>query len=323
MEDLTRYQQRIDTMLERIRFEGKPENLYAPLNYLMDLGGKRMRPMLTLIACDMMHGDVGRAVLPAIGLEVFHNFTLMHDDIMDKAPLRRGQATVHEKWNTPNAILSGDLMLVKAYELMMKSEGQARIKILETFSQTAAQVCEGQQMDMDLESMDNVRVEDYLKMIELKTAVLLACSLKVGALVAEANEADADLLYDFGIYMGMGFQLMDDVLDVFGDSEKVGKQPAGDILADKKTYLLLDAMERGDSAQKAELNKWMGNKAGGVKKIEAVKAVYAQLDCEERARSKAEEFFSKADHLLEAVTVERERKQNLREYAQLMKNRIS
>lgn len=323
MEDLTRYQQRIDSMLERIRFEGKPENLYAPLNYLMDLGGKRMRPMLTLIACDMMHGDVGRAVLPAIGLEVFHNFTLMHDDIMDNAPLRRGQATVHEKWSVPTAILSGDLMLVKAYELMMKSEGQARIKIMETFSQTAAQVCEGQQMDMDFETMDQVRVEDYLKMIELKTAVLLACSLKVGALVAEANEADADLLYDFGIYMGMGFQLMDDVLDVFGDSEKVGKQPGGDILADKKTYLLLDALQRGDTTQKAELNKWMGTKTDGAKKIEAVLAVYKQLDIESRARSKAEEFFSKADHLLDAVTVEKERKQNLREYAQLLKNRIS
>ncbi len=323
MEDLTRYQQRIDSMLERIRFEGKPENLYAPLNYLMDLGGKRMRPMLTLIACDMMHGDVGRAVLPAIGLEVFHNFTLMHDDIMDNAPLRRGQATVHEKWNVPNAILSGDLMLVKAYELMMKSEGQARIKIMETFSQTAAQVCEGQQMDMDLETMEHVKVEDYLKMIELKTAVLLACSLKVGALVAEANEADADLLYDFGIYMGMGFQLMDDVLDVFGDSEKVGKQPGGDILADKKTYLLLDALQRGDATQKAELNKWIGTKTNGATKIEAVKAVYKQLDIEGRARNKAEEFFSKADHLLDAVTVEKERKHNLREYAQLLKNRIS
>lgn len=323
MEDLTRYQQRIDSMLERIRFEGKPENLYAPLNYLMDLGGKRMRPMLTLIACDMMHGDVGRALLPAIGLEVFHNFTLMHDDIMDNAPLRRGQATVHEKWNVPTAILSGDLMLVKAYELMMKSEGQARIRIMETFSQTAAQVCEGQQMDMDLETMEHVKVEDYLKMIELKTAVLLACSLKVGALVAEANDADADLLYDFGIYMGMGFQLMDDVLDVFGDSEKVGKQPGGDILADKKTYLLLDALQRGDATQKAELNKWMGNKTDGATKIEAVKAVYKQLDIESRARNKAEEFFSKADHLLDAVTVEKERKRNLREYAQLLKNRIS
>lgn len=282
-----------------------------------------MRPMLTLIACDMMHGDVGRAVLPAIGLEVFHNFTLMHDDIMDNAPLRRGKATVHEKWNVPNAILSGDLMLVKAYELMMKSEGESRIRIMETFSQTAAQVCEGQQMDMDLETMDQVQVEDYLKMIELKTAVLLACSLKVGALVAEASEADADLLYDFGIYMGLGFQLMDDVLDVFGDSEKVGKQSGGDILADKKTYLLLDALERGDALQKAELNKWMGNKTDATKKIEAVKAVYKQLEIESRARSKAEEFFSKADHLLDAVTIEKERKQNLREFAQIMKNRIS
>lgn len=323
MEELSRYQQRIDSMLERTRFEGKPENLYAPLNYLMGLGGKRLRPMLTLIACDMMHGDVGKALYPAIGIEVFHNFTLMHDDIMDDAPLRRGEATVHEKWNIPTAILSGDLMLVKAYELMMKSEGYSRMAILDTFSQTAAQVCEGQQMDMDFETMDEVQVADYLKMIELKTAVLLGCSLKVGALVAEAEEQDADLLYDFGIYMGIGFQLMDDILDVFGDSGKVGKQPAGDILSDKKTFLLLEAFARASSEQKNELHKWIGKKNEPARKIAAVKAIYAELDIERIATEKASEYFAKADHLLDAVRVEKVRKQNLREYAQFLKNRIS
>ncbi|MBI1223282.1 MAG: polyprenyl synthetase family protein [Bacteroidetes bacterium] len=324
MEELSRYQQLIENMLERHRFEGKPANLYDPLNYLMGLGGKRLRPMLTLIACDMMHGDIGKAVMPAIGLEVFHNFTLMHDDIMDEAPLRRGSETVHMKWNMPTAILSGDLMLVKAYEWMMMSEGLTRIKILETFNKTATEVCEGQQFDMDFESRDDVTVPEYLKMIELKTAVLLGCALKVGALVAEADESDADLLYDFGISTGIGFQLMDDILDVFGDASKVGKQDAGDILADKKTFLLLEAYARADESQKRELNRWIGHKAHDPKtKIDAVKAVYKVLNIEEIARQKANEYFMKAEHLLDAVKVESSRKQKLRNYAEYLKNRIS
>lgn len=324
MEKLSRYQQLIDARIERTLFEGKPASLYDPLNYLMGLGGKRLRPMLTLIACDMMHGDINKALLPALGLEVFHNYTLMHDDIMDQAPLRRGQTTVHEKWNTPTAILAGDLMLVKAYESLMKSEGIARIKILELFNKTATEICEGQQFDMEFESMDEVAVEDYLKMIELKTAVLLGCSLKVGALVAEAHESDADLLYDFGIYTGIGFQLMDDILDVFGDTEKVGKQVAGDIISDKKTFLLLEAFRLANDAQRAELNKWIGNpKAEPSEKVTAVKAIYDELGIQDIARAKADEYFKKADRLLEAVNVEEARKKNLRDYAVFLKNRIS
>lgn len=321
---MSRYQQLIDTRLERTLFEGKPESLYGPLNYIMGLGGKRLRPMLTLIACDMMRGDINKALLPAIGIEVFHNYTLMHDDIMDDAPLRRGQTTVHEKWNIPTAILAGDLMFVKANELMMKGEGLARIKILELFNKTATEICEGQQFDMDFEARDSVSVEEYLRMIELKTAVLLGCSLKVGALVAEAEENDADLLYDFGIYTGMGFQLMDDILDVFGDAEKVGKQVAGDILSDKKTFLLLEAFRLANEAQRGELNKWIGHaSAKPEEKVQAVKAIYHELEIETIARNKAEEYFMKADRLLEAVNVEEERKQNLRKYAVFLKNRIS
>ncbi|MDX5320037.1 MAG: polyprenyl synthetase family protein [Bacteroidota bacterium] len=324
MEELKRYQQLIESMLERNRFAGNPQSLYDPLNYLLDLGGKRLRPMLTLIACEMMHGDPGKAIMPALGIEVFHNFTLMHDDIMDEAPLRRGQATVHKKWNTATAILSGDLMLVKAYEWMMKSEGLARIKVLELFTKTAAEVCEGQQMDMEFESRTVVTVADYMKIIEIKTAVLLGCSLKTGAFIAQADESDADLLYDFGIYTGIGFQLMDDILDVFGDAEKVGKQEAGDILSDKKTFLLLEAYARANAQQKAELNKWIGHKAINPEdKVKAVKAVYAELEIEKLARQKAEEYFVKADRLLEAVKVESTRKQVLRNYAEYLKNRIS
>lgn len=324
MEELSRYQQLIENMLERHRFVGKPANLYDPLNYLMGLGGKRLRPMLTLIACDMMHGDVGKAVMPALGIEVFHNFTLMHDDIMDEAPLRRGQETVHKKWNTATAILSGDLMLVKAYEMMMMSEGLSRIKILEVFNKTAIEVCEGQQFDMDFESRDDVSVADYLKMIELKTAVLLGCALKTGALVAGADESDADLLYDFGISTGMGFQLMDDILDVFGDADQVGKQEAGDIISDKKTFLLLEAYSRANATQKAELDRWIGHRAvDPAAKVAAVKAVYAELEIEKAAKEKAAEYFAKADRLLEAVNVEADRKQKLRNYAEYLKTRIS
>lgn len=319
-----RYRQLIDKMLERNRFEGVPSGLYEPANYLMDLGGKRLRPMLTLLACDMMGGDVQKAILPAIGLEVFHNFSLMHDDIMDNAPLRRGQPTVHEKWSTSTAILSGDRMLVKAYELMMRTEGLTRIKVLDLFNQTAAGVCEGQQMDMDFEQRSDVSVKEYIRMIELKTAVLLACCLKTGALVAETHESDADLLYDFGIYTGIGFQLMDDLLDVFGHQQEVGKQEAGDILSDKKTWLLLRAFELANEAQKKELNKWIGNsKARAADKIAAIRSIYTQLDIENLTRQEAAAYFHKADRLLEAVTIEKEKKDLLRQYTEQLKNRVA
>ncbi len=325
MKRLEELSDQIEKSMERLHFAGEPANLYDPLNYILALGGKRMRPLLTLLGCDLFHGDIKKAVQPALGIEVFHNFTLMHDDIMDKAPLRRGQATVHQKWNEPTAILSGDLMLVKAYELMMKVDGVQMVKVLELFNQTAAGVCEGQQMDMDFESRDSVTVEEYIQMITLKTAVLLGCALKTGALVASAHENDAELLYDYGVNMGIGFQLMDDILDVYGDSAKVGKQVAGDILSDKKTWLLLKAFELAKGEELATLNRWIGQRdpAQAEAKIAAVKEVYERLNIRTLATELSENYFLKAERLLEAIPVEKERKLSLLAYSELIKERVS
>lgn len=325
MEKLQQIADQIEKSMDRLHFEGKPANLYDPLNYILQLGGKRMRPVLTLLGCDLFYGDIKKAVQPAMGIEVFHNFTLMHDDIMDKAPLRRGQETVHKKWNEPTAILSGDIMLVKAYELMMKVDGIQMVKVLELFNQTAIGVCEGQQMDMDFEIRSDVSVEEYLEMISLKTAVLLGCALKTGALVAGADESQADLLYDYGVNMGIGFQLMDDVLDVYGDTAKVGKQIAGDILSDKKTWLLLKALEVANDDQKAMLNKWIGNRNAedASRKIEEVKAVYEALNLRSMAIELSDSYFHKAERLLEAIAVEKERKLPLTAYSNLIRERVS
>jgi len=323
MEKLQHFHELIDNSFQRFKFEGKPNNLYDPLNYIMGLGGKRMRPVLTLIGCELFHGDPGKALYPAMGVEVFHNFTLMHDDIMDQAPLRRGQQAVHQKWNEPTAILSGDLMLVKAYELIMRVDGIQLPKVLEVFNQTATGVCEGQQMDMDFESRDDVSVDEYIQMISLKTAVLLGCSLKIGALIAKADEEYAELLYDYGVNMGVGFQLMDDILDVFGDAEKVGKQHAGDILSDKKTYLLLKTLELVEKEDEAELKSFIGNTSSDpVQKINAVKGLYEKYNVRELTQELSDQYFNKANRLLEAIPVEEERKLSLRQYTETIKKRI-
>lgn len=325
MKRLQELSDQMEKSMERLHFSGEPANLYDPLNYILSLGGKRMRPLLTLLGCDLFHGDIKKAVQPALGIEVFHNFTLMHDDIMDKAPLRRGQATVHHKWNEPTAILSGDLMLVKAYELMMKVDGVQMVKVLDLFNQTAAGVCEGQQMDMDFESRDSVTVDEYIRMITLKTAVLLGCALKTGALVASAHDNDAELLYDYGVNMGIGFQLMDDILDVYGDSAKVGKQVAGDILSDKKTWLLLKAIELAEGEDLAILKKWIGQRdaSQSADKIAAIKGVYERLNIRQLATELSENYFLKAERLLEAIPVEKERKLPLLAYSELIKERVS
>jgi geranylgeranyl diphosphate synthase type II len=224
----------VEETIKNNPFKGKPENLYDPLNYILGLGGKRIRPVLTLMSAELFSDSIEKAVPSAMAVELFHNFSLIHDDIMDKAPLRRGQSTVHIKWDTPTGILSGDLMLVKAYEQLMLSEQKYWPALLTVFNKTASDVCDGQQMDMNFETQKNVLESDYLEMIKLKTSVLLGCSLKMGAIVADAEDSNCSELYNFGVNLGMGFQLMDDYLDAFGTPELVGKQPGGDILSDKK-----------------------------------------------------------------------------------------
>lgn len=239
MTRIEQYQSLYNDFLAKNQFQGTPANLYDPMNYIMSIGGKRVRPLLSIIGNQTCTGDINSGIQVGHVMEVFHNFSLVHDDIMDNADLRRGNETVHIKWNMPTAILSGDNMLVKAFELLIHYQGPNKDEILKTFTQTATEVCEGQQNDMDFESMDHVEIDSYLKMIQFKTAVLLGCSLKCGALSANCDIETSNIFYDFAINMGMAFQLMDDYLDTFGQSEATGKLKGGDIIQGKKTWLYL------------------------------------------------------------------------------------
>ena len=242
MDALKRYVQPVEDALAQLALEQQPENLYQPMRYLLNIGGKRIRPALALMAAEAFGAEAHKALPQALAVELFHNFSLMHDDIMDKAPLRRGQATVHQKWDLNTAILSGDGMLILAYQQLAQCEPALVANLLAMFSQTALEVCEGQQMDMDFEQRTDVRPDEYLAMIAFKTAVLLGCSLYLGARVGGASEASARQLYTFGLDLGMAFQLRDDYLDAFGDPRQTGKQPGGDILAGKKTWIYLHAI---------------------------------------------------------------------------------
>ena len=237
--------------------EQKAGKLYRPIDYVLSMGGKHLRPSLMLMACNIFSEDIAPAIKPAIGIEIFHNFTLLHDDIMDKADSRRGKPTVHKKWEENVAILSGDAMLIKAYQYISTCPEKRLSKILEVFSQTAIEVCEGQQYDMDFEKESLVTEEMYLKMIRLKTAVLLGASLKIGAIIGGANQHEANCLYDFGINIGIAFQLKDDLLDVYGNSKKFGKTIGGDITCNKKTFLLIRTINKANEKEKEELEKWL------------------------------------------------------------------
>src|ERR1700761_9383330 len=249
MKKLEDLQAIISDAVKKLAFPEYPAALYEPISYILSIGGKRMRPALLLMACDLFGGDVDDALAPALAIEVFHNFTLMHDDIMDNAPLRRGRTTVHERWNKNVAILSGDVMLIEGYKLMMQVKDHLLRQILDIFNNTAVDVCEGQQIDMEFEQRNDVTIKEYINMIRLKTAVVLGGALKIGALLGGASTKDANLLADFGVNLGLAFQLQDDILDVYGNPEKFGKQVGGDIIANKKTYLLLKALELADETQ--------------------------------------------------------------------------
>jgi geranylgeranyl diphosphate synthase type II len=260
---------------------------------------------------------VEKVIMPAIGVEVFHNFTLMHDDIMDHAPLRRGQATVHEKWNNSTAILSGDVMLVRAYECFLGVEPAKLPTVLRLFSTCAAQVCEGQQLDMNFESRQDVRIEEYLHMIKLKTAILLGFSLELGAVLNDASPVDAAHLKEFGINMGIAFQLRDDLLDVYGDQAKFGKRVGGDIVSDKKTYLLLTALERSSATQRKELEKWQTKTTAAkeAQKVTAVKEIYDGLNIQSITQSQINHYFQKGLHHLTEVNALNSKKELLRQLA--------
>ncbi len=309
-------QQLVSKTIAQKKYGHNPIELYEPIDYIMSLGGKRMRPCLLLMACDLFGGDIEKALSAAMGIEVFHNFTLMHDDIMDKAPLRRGKPTVHEKWDTNVAILSGDVMMVEANRLMMLVDDSILRPVLDVFNETATGVCEGQQIDMNFESRDVVAVDEYINMIRLKTAVLLGGLLKIGALIAGANDHEASLLYNFGEQLGIAFQLQDDILDVYGDPEKFGKQVGGDILSNKKTYLLIKALELAKGNDLEQLNHWLSvQNFDAAEKVKAVKDIYAQLSIREQAENEMNKYAQSALQNFENIHIPEERKSILKEFA--------
>lgn len=311
------YNKLIEAEIKTHKFGKQPASLYEPIRYLMGLGGKRMRPLLTLLSYSLYKDNVEEVVPYASAVEAFHNFTLMHDDIMDKAPLRRGKATVHEKWNVNTAILSGDVMLVKVYEMFSSLEGDKLKRVLKAFNACAAQVCEGQQWDMEFETMNSVKEAQYIEMIRQKTAVLLGFSLELGAILADAPTTDQQALKDFGINIGIGFQLKDDLLDAYADPKKFGKQVGGDIIANKKTYLLIKALEKAKGKQKKDLTALLNSKKFNKQaKVKAVKAIYDSLHLQELTEKKVNQFFGLGFKNLETLSGKPEAKMALRKFAE-------
>ena len=311
----------IQKEIKETEYSGTPSELYDPMNYILQLGGKRLRPVTILLAVQLFNGELKEAIQAAKAVEVFHNFTLVHDDLMDNAPLRRGQQTVHEKWNSNIAILSGDTLLIEVYNHFLEGNYNNLSEILKVFNKTAIEVCEGQQLDMNFESRSDVTIDEYINMIRLKTSVLVGGSFEIGALVARAHKEDAQLIYDFGVNLGIAFQLQDDYLDCFGDPEKFGKQVGGDIISNKKTFLMLKALELDASG---ELQKWV-DKTDFVneQKVEAVKAIYRQLKVDELAFSLMDDFYQKSLASLNEIKADQESKDKIIEFAQALMKRSS
>ncbi|MTI31382.1 polyprenyl synthetase family protein [Xanthovirga aplysinae] len=308
--------------VENLDVGEKPVELYDPIYYILKLGGKRLRPLLSLVSYSLFREDWERILKPALAVEVFHNFTLMHDDIMDRAPLRRGKSTVHEKWNDNIAILSGDVMFVKTYDLLLNIEAEKLPLALSKFNQCATEVCEGQQLDMNFEDRSEVSEAEYLHMIRLKTAVLLGFSLELGALLAGADKESCQALYDFGVNIGVGFQLKDDLLDVYADQNKFGKQLGGDIIANKKTFLLIEALEKAEGEQKEALDYWLSQRDfDNTEKVKAVTTIYDKLGVKETTESKMNTFFELGFECLDQLKVPREKVAVLKSFAQDLINR--
>lgn len=313
-------QQIIEDAIPKLAYPTQPANLYEPIKYIMSLGGKRIRPVMVLMATELFTDDVLKALDVALAIETFHNFTLVHDDIMDNAPLRRGKQTVHEKWGVNNAILSGDVMMVESNKHLSKVDVSVLKPVLDTFNQTAQGVCEGQQLDMEFETRNDVSIAEYIEMIRLKTAVLLGGAMKLGAIVGGADEQNAELLYQFGENLGVAFQLQDDILDVYGDPEKFGKQVGGDIISNKKTFLHLKAKEL---IQTNETDILLGEHQNTSDKVKAVTRLYDNYGIKELAKAQMEKYLAKAYQALDDLTVDKNRKTNLRELAKQIMERES
>ncbi len=300
----------------------QPQSLYEPIDYVLSLGGKRIRPVLMLLSYNLYKADPLTILPQAVALETYHNYTLLHDDLMDNADMRRSHPTVHRRWNANTAILSGDSMLVLAYLGMMQGQPKQLDKVLALFTETALQIGEGQQYDMDFEQRNDVSEDEYIEMIRLKTSVLLACAVKIGAILADAPDAHADTLYRFGEQLGLAFQLQDDYLDVYGDASVFGKNIGGDILSNKKTYMLINALQKADEQQHQLLTHWLKQPATeGQRKINAVTQLYNDIGIRQMAEQKINFYFEQANHTLESLPIASEQKSQLRQYTNEMLHR--
>jgi geranylgeranyl diphosphate synthase type II len=324
MHSIAVYQEHFLAHLENQKILKEPKNLYEPIDYILRLGGKRMRPVLTLMATEIFDADFKKALSAATAVEVFHNFSLVHDDIMDDAPLRRGKETVHEKWNLNTGILSGDAMLILAYQYFESYEPTIFRALAELFSKTALEVCEGQQYDVDFETRDDVSISEYLKMIEFKTAVLVGAAMKMGAIIAETSEENANLIYDFGLNLGIAFQLQDDYLDCFGNPETFGKQVGGDIIENKKTYLYLKAIEFAKAEEREQLlHLYSIQPNDNTEKIESVKEFFNQTGASKATQKAIENYTLKAFETLTKMQIGEDKKMVLRAFGEkLMKREV-
>ncbi len=322
MHSIYQYQEFISDYLQAQNQEKEPKNLYEPIQYILGLGGKRIRPVLTLMSAEVFDADYKKALPAALAVEVFHNFSLIHDDIMDDAPLRRGNETVHEKWNINTGILSGDAMLILAYQYFEKYEPAVFRDLAKLFSKTALEVCEGQQWDVDFENRDNVTIPEYLKMIEYKTAVLVAAAMKMGAIIAETSEENSSLIYDFGLNLGLAFQLQDDFLDAFGNPETFGKQVGGDIIENKKTYLYLKAIEYASVEENEQLlHLFSIQPDDNTEKIESVKKIFETTGASDATKKAIQEYTLKAFEMLQKLKIDLEKKEILKSFGENLMGR--
>ena len=320
--EISNYQQDFLAYLESKKWVKEPNNLYEPIEYIIQLGGKRMRPILTLMAADIFSNDYKDALPAALAVEVFHNFTLIHDDIMDDAPLRRGKKTVHEKWDLNRGILSGDAMLILAYQYFENYKPKVFQKLAKLFSKTALEVCDGQQFDVDFETRNDVTIDEYINMIRLKTSVLVAAALKMGAIVAETNEENANLIYDFGLNLGLAFQLQDDFLDTFGNPETFGKQIGGDIIENKKTYLYLKALEVANDEDKGKLEFLYRKKLkdNSIKIIDVTR-IFEMNNIPFLIKDEIKSYTNKAFATLDKMSINDDGKQSLKDFGLWLMNR--
>lgn len=322
MFSIEEYQSHFITHIEKYDVSKEPKNLYEPIQYILKLGGKRLRPVLTLMTAEIFNCDYKKALNAALSIEVFHNFSLVHDDIMDDAPLRRGEETVHEKWNINTGILSGDAMLIMAYQLFENYEANTFQSLAKLFSKTALEVCEGQQYDVDFETRNDVAIPEYLKMIEFKTAVLVGAAMKMGAIVANASVEDQNSIYEFGKNLGIAFQLQDDYLDAFGDPKTFGKQVGGDIIENKKTYLYIKALEFSNESDKAELSKLFSSTPKDVStKIETAKQFFENSGSAKATKKAIEDYTQKAFDVLTSLNISVDKKKLLKAFGNSLMNR--